>query len=247
MWGSHPTPLRGGANLLEALLGFALLALIKGLTVLAGYLSGSGTFPQPLNEKEEAAYLARLKKGEPEARDVLVERNLRLVAHICKKFDNTGEDPDDLISIGTLGLIKAIRTFDPDKGTRLATYAARCIENEILMHLRSTKRLRSEVSLYDPIGVDREGNEITLMDVLPSDADEVPDQVGKKFEERSLWEKLKDLAPKERQVLEMRYGLASGLRKTQREIARMLGISRSYVSRIEKKAVHKLGRGLSGD
>lgn len=233
--------------MLAGLLAVAVLALIQGLSILAGYLSGTGTFPQPLSETEEAEYLARLKRGELEARDVLVERNLRLVAHICKKFDNTGEDPDDLISIGTLGLIKAIRTFDPDKGTRLATYAARCIENEILMHLRSTKRLRSEVSLYDPIGVDREGNEISLIDILPSDADEVPDQVGKKFEQRSLWEKLKDLAPKERQVLELRYGLTSGLRKTQREIARMLGISRSYVSRIEKKAVSKLGRGLSGE
>lgn len=226
------------------LLALLLLALIQGLTVLAGYLSSSNTFPQPLSEKEEAVYLQKLKAGELEARDVLVERNLRLVAHICKKFDNTGEDPDDLISIGILGLIKAIKTFNPDKGTRLATYAARCIENEILMHLRSTKRVRSIVYLHDPIGVDREGNEISLIDVLPSDDEEISDQVDKKFEERNLWDKLKVLTPKERQVLEMRYGLMSGLRKTQRDIAKMLGISRSYVSRIEKKAVSKLGRGL---
>ncbi len=230
----------------SGLLALLVLGLIEGLTLLAGYLSNSSTFPQPLSEKEEAECLVRLQRGETEAKDVLVERNLRLVAHICKKFDNTGEDSDDLISIGTLGLIKAIKTFDPRKGTRLATYAARCIENEILMHLRSTRRSRSEVSLYDPIGVDREGNEISLIDVLPSEADEVPDQVDRKFEERNLREKLKDLTPKERQVLEMRYGLRSGVRKTQREIARMLGISRSYVSRIEKKAVNRLGRGLSG-
>jgi RNA polymerase sporulation-specific sigma factor len=161
-----------------------------------------------------------------------------------KKFDNTGEETDDLISIGTVGLIKAIATFKPDKGTRLATYAARCIENEILMHLRSLKRTRGEVSLYDPIGVDREGNEITLLDVLGSDPDVVPDLVGKRLDESKLREKLQSLGGKERQVLELRYGITGGLRKTQREIARMLGISRSYVSRIEKKAVTKLCREL---
>ena len=159
------------------LLALLAVTIIKGLTLLTGYLANSNTFPQPLSEVEEAQYLARLQKGDEEARSVLIERNLRLVAHITKKFDNTGEDTDDLISIGTVGLIKAIQTFDTGKGTRLATYAARCIENEILMHLRSTKRVRSEVSLYDPIGVDREGNEITLIDVLGSDPDIVPDLV----------------------------------------------------------------------
>lgn len=228
------------------LVAAAVLALLKGLSALAGHLWSSNTFPQPLPEKEEAEWLRRLKQGDEKAREILVERNLRLVAHICKKFDNTGEDVDDLISIGTLGLIKAIKTFDPGKGTRLATYAARCIENEILMHLRATKRSRTEVSLYDPIGVDREGNEISLIDVLPDTADEIAEQVGKKFQARSLWSQLKNLTPKERQVLEMRYGLLSGIRKTQREIARMLGISRSYVSRIEKKAVSKLGKDMSG-
>ncbi len=230
----------------SGLLALLAVAVIKGLTMLAGYLANSNTFPQPLSEADEAKYLARLQKGEEEARSVLIERNLRLVAHIVKKFDNTGEETDDLISIGTVGLIKAIQTFDTGKGTRLATYAARCIENEILMHLRSTKRVRAEVSLYDPIGVDREGNEITLIDVLGSDPDIVPDLVGKKFEEKKLLEKMKVLGPKERQVLEMRYGIGSGLRKTQREIARMLGISRSYVSRIEKKAVNKLFKELFG-
>lgn len=165
-------------------------------------------------------------------------------AHDFKKFDNTGEETDDLISIGTVGLIKAIGTFKPDKGTRLATYAARCIENEILMHLRSLKRTRGEVSLYDPIGVDREGNEITLIDVLGSDPDVVPDLVGKRLDESKLREKLRRLGGKERQVLELRYGISGGARKTQREIARMLGISRSYVSRIEKKAVLKLCKEL---
>ena len=136
-------------------------SVIKGITLLVSYIANN-TFPLPLSEKDERIYLQRLKNGEEEARNVLIERNLRLVAHIVKKFDNTGEDLEDLISIGTIGLIKAINTFDPAKKIRLATYAARCIENEILMHLRSTRRIRSEVSLYDPIGVDKEGNEITL-------------------------------------------------------------------------------------
>ncbi|MFB5083411.1 RNA polymerase sporulation sigma factor SigK [Symbiobacterium thermophilum] len=226
------------------MLGPLAEAIVRSMLLLAGFVANSGTFPQPLSEEEEAKYLSRLQNGDEEARAVLIERNLRLVAHIVKKFDNTGEDVDDLISIGTVGLIKAIGTFKPERGTRLATYAARCIENEILMHLRSLKRVRGEVSLYDPIGVDREGNEITLIDVLGSDPDVVPDLVGKRLDESKLREKLKKLGGKERQVLELRYGISGGPRKTQREIARMLGISRSYVSRIEKKAVMKLCREL---
>jgi len=140
-------------------------SVVKGITLLVSYIANN-TFPLPLSEKEEQAYLGRLKNGDEDARNVLIERNLRLVAHIVKKFDNTGEDVDDLISIGTIGLIKAINTFDMAKKIRLATYAARCIENEILMHLRSTRRIRGEVSLYDPIGVDKEGNEITLYGYL---------------------------------------------------------------------------------
>lgn len=225
-------------------LGSVAGTVLRSMMLLVGFVTNSSTFPQPLGEEEEAKYLVRLQGGDEDARAVLIERNLRLVAHIVKKFDNTGEDVDDLISIGTVGLIKAIGTFKPDKGTRLATYAARCIENEILMHLRSLKRVRGEVSLYDPIGVDREGNEITLIDVLGSDPDVVPDLVGKRLDESKLREKLRKLGGKERQVLELRYGIAGGARKTQREIARMLGISRSYVSRIEKKAVLKLCREL---
>ncbi len=218
------------------------VSVLQALLFLTGYISGSNTFPQPLSEDEEARYLKRLAGGDSSAKDVLVERNLRLVAHVVKKFDNTGEDIDDLISIGTIGLIKGIRTFNPDKGTRLATYAARCIENEILMYLRSTKRVLAEVSLYDPIGVDREGNEITLIDVLGADnPDVVPDEVESKFEEHRLRQKLSCLDGKEREVLELRYGLgATRERKTQREIAWLLGISRSYVSRIEKRALERI-------
>ncbi|MBY6277506.1 MAG: RNA polymerase sporulation sigma factor SigK, partial [Symbiobacterium thermophilum] len=190
-----------------AMLGPLAEAIVRSMLLLAGFVANSGTFPQPLSEEEEAKYLSRLQNGDEEARAVLIERNLRLVAHIVKKFDNTGEDVDDLISIGTVGLIKAIGTFKPERGTRLATYAARCIENEILMHLRSLKRVRGEVSLYDPIGVDREGNEITLIDVLGSDPDVVPDLVGKRLDESKLREKLKKLGGKERQVLELRYGI----------------------------------------
>jgi len=218
-----------------------VMPLLRGVWLLVGYLSGNA-FPQPLSEAEEAAALRALRGGDLRARQMLIERNLRLVAHIVKKFDNTGEDTDDLISIGTVGLIKGIDTFNPDRGTRLATYAARCIENEILMHLRVIKRRRSEVSIYDPIGYDREGNEITLMDVLGSEPNVIPDQVVAREEVELLHRELRVLPPKERKVLELRFGLRQAPRKTQREIARMLGISRSYVSRIEKRAVTRLAR-----
>ncbi len=219
---------------------FAVLAtsIIKGVALLASYITNN-TFPLPLSEKEEQQHLERLKNGEEKARNVLIERNLRLVAHIVKKFDNTGEDVDDLISIGTIGLIKAINTFDQTKKIRLATYAARCIENEILMHLRSTRRTRSEVSLYDPIGVDKEGNEITLIDVLGTAPDVVAEAVENQCEQERLTKEIHRLSGRERWVLEMRFGMPDGSRKTQRDIARMLGISRSYVSRIEKRAIQK--------
>jgi len=188
-----------------------------------------------------------MEKGDEIARNILVERNLRLVAHVVKKFDNTGEEVDDLISIGTIGLIKAINTYDRHQGTRLATYAARCIENELLMHLRAIKRIRREVSLNDPIGTDKEGSEIALMDVLCTDADEVPDIVATRCEQERLYKKIQCLGQRERKVVELRYGLPHGGKKTQREIAGILGISRSYVSRIEKRALNKLFQYLSAD
>jgi len=217
------------------LLALLVFPMVRGVWILIGYLSGS-TFPQPLSIKEEAEVLLRLGEGDPMARQVLIERNLRLVAHVVKKFDNTGEETDDLISIGTIGLIKAIDTFRPDKNVRLATYAAKCIENEILMRLRSLKRVRNEVSLYTPIGTDREGNEIALVDVLGSDGDEIPDKVAQADEFQRLVDRIGTLRGRERQVLELRFGIGSR-RHTQREIAKRLGISRSYVSRIEKKAL----------
>lgn len=220
-----------------------ILWLLKGLLLLLGSSTGS-TFPHPLDEAEEARCLELIGQGDEAARDKLIEHNLRLVAHIVKKFDNTGEDPEDLISIGTIGLIKGINTYKQGKGTRLATYAARCIENEILMHLRSLRKLRGEVFMHEPIGVDREGNEISLIDVLGTEPDIVPDIVDALCEEERLHKRMSRLSRKERKILEMRYGLGNGIRKTQREIAWMLGISRSYVSRIEKRAVTKLCREL---
>jgi len=232
------------------LVGFAL-SVIKGITLLVSYINNNA-FPQPLSEKEECEYLkmlAEFRNGSGKssnelmaenARNKLVEHNLRLVAHLVKKYDGTGEDSDDLISIGTIGLIKGINTYNAEKGTRLATYAARCIENEILMYLRSLKKTRGEVSMYDPIGTDREGNSINLIDVLGTEPDAISDQVESKFEQQVVLEKLKCLTSRERMVIRLRFGLMNEPKKTQREIARLLGISRSYVSRIEKKAVQKL-------
>lgn len=227
--------------MLPGLWALTIVSLVNGLMLLVSYIANNN-FPQPLSEEEEAKYLRLLARGDEVARNVLTERNLRLVAHIVKKFDSTGEDPDDLISIGTIGLIKAINTFNPGKGTRLATYAARCIENEILMHLRYTKKIRAEVSLYDPIGVDKEGNEITLIDILGTHPEVVSEMVENRFEQKRLREKVHQLTRREKKVLELRFGLEDGARKTQREIARSLGISRSYVSRIEKRALSKLTR-----
>lgn len=226
--------------LLTAMVGF----LLQGFVFLISYVTNSNAFPLPLSEKEEAEFLDRLQSSDSEARNILVERNLRLVAHIVKKFENTGEETDDLISIGTIGLIKAINTFDVTQKTRLATYAARCIENEILMHLRSTKKSRNDVMLYDAIGADKEGNEITLIDILGTDPDEVLELVELSVEQERLREMLMSLGPREKKVLELRYGLGDGVRKTQREISRKLGISRSYVSRIEKRAITKLQQEL---
>ena len=214
--------------------------LLKQLSLLVSYVKNNA-FPQPLTDEEEAYHLQRMAEGDPHSRNVLIEHNLRLVAHIVKKFDNTGEDLEDLISIGTIGLIKAIESYQPGKGTKLATFAARCIENEILMHLRSLKKTRKDVSLHDPIGTDKEGNEITLQDILGTETDEVVDKVQMKIEKSKIYRHLDILDEREQEVIRGRFGLdGGGDERTQREIARELGISRSYVSRIEKRALMKL-------
>lgn len=223
-----------------------LLELVGSKIFLTGYVTGNSTFPKPLNEKEEKIYLERLKDGDVEAKRVLVERNLRLVAHIVKKYSSNyqnSKEMDDLISIGTIGLIKAIDSFDTNKGIRLATYAAKCIDNEILMFFRNTKKTKGEVFLQDPIGVDKEGNEICLIDILSSDSDSVLEAVENSLHVKELYKKMSDvLSPREKEIIQMRYGLLDGDIKTQREIAGILGISRSYVSRIEKKALKKLNK-----
>ncbi|MDM0644023.1 RNA polymerase sporulation sigma factor SigK [Clostridium perfringens] len=223
-----------------------LLELVGSKIFLTGYVTGNSTFPKPLNEKEEKIYLERLKDGDVEAKRVLVERNLRLVAHIVKKYSSNyqnSKEMDDLISIGTIGLIKAIDSFDTNKGIRLATYAAKCIDNEILMFFRNTKKTKGEIFLQDPIGVDKEGNEICLIDILSSDSDSVLEAVENSLQVKELYKKMSDvLSPREKEIIQMRYGLLDGDIKTQREIAGILGISRSYVSRIEKKALKKLNK-----
>ena len=223
-----------------------LLDMIGNITFLTAYITGSSSFPQPLSEEEEKSYLTKLADGDLLAKGILVERNLRLVAHIVKKYSYPGKDVDDLISIGTVGLIKAIDSFDSSKGTRLATYAARCIENEILMLIRNNKKTKGEVYLQDPIGIDKEGNEISLMDVLSSDEDSIIDIVENKIQIKKLYNKINvALMDREKIIIQMRYGLLDGNPRTQREIALILGISRSYVSRIEKRALKKLNKELN--
>ncbi len=221
----------------------AVAAVVKGSLFLFAYLNNQ-VFPQPLSEEEEKHYLQELRKGSEEARNVLVERNLRLVAHVVRKYENTGEDMEDLISIGTIGLIKGIKTFDDGKGVKLATYVSRCIDNEVLMHLRNLKKKRNEVSIYDPIGYDKEGNEISLIDILAED-NEIVDMVDMKMQGEKILSHIDVLSTRERQIIEMRYGIFNGMKEPQREIAKKLGISRSYVSRIEKRALKKLIRELS--
>jgi RNA polymerase sporulation-specific sigma factor len=199
------------------------------------------SFPQPLTASEERYYMQKYTEGDLEAKHILIERNLRLVAHIVKKYQSFEEDTEDLLSIGTIGLIKAVVTFNPDKSVRLGTYAARCIENEILMHLRAKKKISREISLYEPIGTDREGNEIQLFDIIETEEDDAHRKVELSDDIRILYQRVEsELSPRERLVLKMRYGLYNEEEYTQREIAGRLGISRSYVSRIEKSAIEKL-------
>ncbi len=199
------------------------------------------TFPKPLSASEEKDYLERYKEGDQEARAALIERNMRLVAHVIKKYQYTDYDMEDLLSVGTIGLIKAVNTFNAEKGSRLATYAAKCVENEILMLLRAGKKFSREISIYEPIGVDKDGESVSLVDLIEMDQTETIDTLILNQDIRTLYEAcdacLKDT---EKTVIRLRYGLYGGNEHTQREIAAVLGISRSYVSRIEKRAIEKL-------
>ena len=222
-----------------------LLQCLHSVTLLLSYIANGNSFPKPLDPKEEQKYLLRSLEGDIEARNILIEHNLRLVAHIVKKYSGSVRDHEDLISIGTIGLIKGISSFNPSKGTRLATYAARCVENEILMLLRSKKKEQGDVSLSETIGTDKEGNQIMLIDVLHSDEADIFDEINTGIEVRRLYQNIRsELDLREQEVIILRYGLIDGHSMSQREIAKRLHISRSYVSRIEKKAVNKLRKGI---
>ena len=206
----------------------------------------ASSFPQPLTEQEEQIYVEKSQQGDAEARGKLIEHNLRLVAHIAKKYTSPGASQDDLISIGTIGLIKAVNTYTASRATRLATYAAKCIENEILLSIRASKRIKQEVSLSLPIGTDKDGNEISFNDILGTDTDEIVEDISLKIQVTKLYRAIAEqLSPREQRVIIQRYGLDGGEARPQREIAKQLGISRSYVSRIEKRALEKLRSGLT--
>lgn len=219
------------------------LAFLQSAVFLVGYISNNNLFPEPLSSEDEQKYLELLKKGDEEARNILIEKNLRLVAHVCKKYSSTNIDLDDLISIGTIGLIKGINSFNPSKSVKLSTYVSRCIDNEILMFLRSTKKLGAEVFLEDPIGKDKDDNTVTLQEVLENNEKNIEDEVDLKFKIKKLYQKMKEvLKLREKTILELRFGLDGNKPKTQNEIAKSMGISRSYVSRIETKAIEKLAK-----
>ena len=219
------------------------IEFLKSAVFLLGYISSNNLFPEPLSAEDERMYLEQMKEGSEEARNILIERNLRLVAHICKKYTTAKAEQDDLISIGTIGLIKGINSFEATKGVRLATYVARCIDNEILMYLRSSKKLNAEVYLEDPIGKDKDDNTVTLQEVLENDERSIEEEVDLKFKIKKLYNKMKEvLKDREKSIIELRFGLKGTKPKTQHEIAEMMGISRSYVSRIETKAIGKLAK-----
>ncbi len=219
---------------------FMFAQFFSGLVFLFLRVTANASFPPPLSEKEEREYFQRCKNGDEKARRVLIERNLRLVAHIAKKYYSSGYDNDDLISIGTIGLIKAIDSFNIDNGTRFATYAGKCLQNEILMHFRSQKKLSNETSLSDAVETDKDGNPLTYMDIISVD-DDIADKIDLKIKTEILVKAIKNLLTKrEKQIIVLRYGLGFSKPITQREVAKKLGISRSYVSRIEKGAIEKL-------
>lgn len=215
-----------------------LLARIR--RELVGYVGSSETLPPPLSAAEEVDLIERLSRGEEDVRTVLVERNLRLVVYIAKKFENTGIAIEDLTSIGAIGLIKAVNTFDPNKKIKLATYASRCIENEILMFLRKNNKIRSEISFDEPLNVDWDGNELLLSDVFGTDDDMIYQSIEEEVDRSLLVTALSLLSGREKRIMELRFGLDNGVEKTQKEVADMLGISQSYISRLEKKILRKL-------
>ncbi len=224
-----------------SIMGF--LTFLQTAVFVVGYISNNNLFPEPLTAEEEKIYLEKFANGDEEARNILIERNLRLVAHVAKKYNSANADQEDLISIGTIGLIKGINSFNISKGARLSTYISRCIENEILMYLRSTKKLGAEVYLEDTIGKDKDDNSVTLKEVLENNEKNIEDEVDLKLKVKKLYNKIKEvLKDREKTIIELRFGLNGDKPKTQKQIAKMMGISRSYVSRIETKAIGKLAQ-----
>lgn len=209
------------------------------------YVGSSEALPPPLSRDEEVSLLAELEAGNTGVKSTLIERNLRLVVYIARKFENTGINIEDLVSIGTIGLIKAVNTFDPQKRIKLATYASRCIENEILMHLRHNSRVKAEVSFDEPLNIDWDGNELLLSDVLGTESDVIYKSIEEEIDYKLLWAALKKLSPRERKIMEYRFGLGGGGEKTQKEVADMLGISQSYISRLEKRIIARLRREIN--
>lgn len=226
---------------------FPLASLLHECLFFLGYVTGKSEFPKQLPRAEEAALLDRMSQGDDEARQLLITHNLRLVSHIARKYTVPGYGQDDLISIGVIGLIKAVNSYKTASGTALGTYAARCIENEILMTLRASRKRQSDVSLQDPVGTDGEGNDVTYMDILGTAPDAVEQDVIRRVTLQRVQSVLGSLPPRERLVLEMRYGIADGRQHPQHEVAKLLGISRSYVSRVEKRAVERLREEVAGD
>ena len=211
--------------------------LLQESLFFLGYITGKSEFPKQLPRQEEEALIVRMLDGDDDARQTLITHNLRLVSHIARKYTVPGHGADDLISIGVIGLIKAVNSYKPHAGTSLGTYAARCIENEILMTLRASRKYRGDVSLQDSVGTDGEGNDITYMDILGTDPDDLENAVIRRVTLEKVHQVLSALPPRERLVLELRYGITDGKQHPQHEVAEVLGISRSYVSRVEKKAI----------
>ncbi|ACJ34182.1 RNA polymerase sporulation sigma factor SigE [Anoxybacillus sp. LAT_35] len=230
-------------KLFKLRLTYVWYKLLKKLGLKADeiyYIGGSEALPPPLTKEEEEMLLKKLPSGDETARSLLIERNLRLVVYIARKFENTGINIEDLISIGTIGLIKAVNTFNPEKKIKLATYASRCIENEILMYLRRNNKVRSEVSFDEPLNIDWDGNELLLSDVLGTEDDVITKDLEANIDRNLLFRALDQLSDREKQIMELRFGLSGGEEKTQKDVADLLGISQSYISRLEKRIIKRL-------
>ncbi|WP_138203234.1 RNA polymerase sporulation sigma factor SigE [Haloimpatiens lingqiaonensis] len=222
-----------------------LLSKFKIFIKKVYYIGGSDALPPPLTKEEEEELVNKLMLGDESVRSTLIERNLRLVVYIARKFENTGISIEDLISVGTIGLIKAVNTFDPRKNIKLATYASRCIENEILMYLRRNSKVKAEISFYEPLNIDWDGNELLLSDILGSDSDEVYELIEEEIDKQLLLLAMKKLNTREKEIVKMRFGLNGKKERTQKEVADSLGISQSYISRLEKRIIKKLKKEIS--